>query len=157
MEGKQSISTRIVDYLKENQVLFDQVNHPSAGSAEDYRQTMGTRLEQQAKALFIRVKHKNTKGFVIVAIQAQKKAEFDLIRGLLGAAEVRLGTAEQLLETTGCSYGELPPLGKIFGVPLLMDRKLLTEEKIYFNAGALNFSVIMDPHELLRIEEPLLF
>jgi prolyl-tRNA editing enzyme YbaK/EbsC (Cys-tRNA(Pro) deacylase) len=39
----------------------------------------------------------------------------------------------------------------------MMDRQLLIEEKIYFNAGALNFSIIMNPVELVRIEEPILF
>jgi Ala-tRNA(Pro) deacylase len=157
LEERRGVSGRIVKYLEENNVTFEQVTHSSAGSAEEYKQTMGTRLEQQAKALFVRVKNKNSKGFVIVAIQAQKKADFDLVRRLSGAAEVRLGNAEQLKEATGCSYGELPPLGKIFSLPLMMDRELLTEEKIYFNAGALNFSIIMNPVELVRIEEPVLF
>ncbi|MDP9047821.1 MAG: hypothetical protein M3N14_06770 [Bacteroidota bacterium] len=122
----ESVSDRIVNYLKENEIPFEQISHPPAGSVEEYRQTMGTRLEQQAKALFIRFKNKNSKGFAIAAVQAQKKADLKQIGHLLGALEVRLGTLDQLEKITGCRYGELPPLGKIFSVPLLMDKELLT-------------------------------
>jgi Ala-tRNA(Pro) deacylase len=153
----KSVSDKIVKYIEANKAVFEKVNHPPAGSVEEYRQTIGTRLEQQAKALFICFKNKDSKGFAIVAIQAQKKADLTLIRHLLEAREVRLGSREQLQEVTKCSYGELPPLGKIFSVPLLMDRELLTEEKIYFKAGALDFSIIMSSAELVRLEEPILF
>ena len=153
----ESIPQRIVLYLEAARVPFEKIDHPSAGSAEEYRQTMGTRLEQQAKALFLRVKNKNSKGFAIAAIQAQKKADLKLLAHLLSALEIRLGTREQLEQTTGCTYGELPPLERIFSVPLMMDKDLLTEENIYFNAGSLTFSIVMRPSDLMRLEEPVLF
>jgi Ala-tRNA(Pro) deacylase len=151
------VSTRIVEYLKKYNVPFEQLTHPSAGSAEEYRKTMGTRLEQQAKALFIRFKKTGGKGFAVATIQAQKKVDLNFMCKLLGAREVKLGTLEQLQEVTGCNYGELPPMGKLFAVPLLMDRELLNEPKIYFNAGSLRFSITMDPAELVKLEQPILF
>jgi Ala-tRNA(Pro) deacylase len=154
MEG---IPQRIVLYLEAARVPFEKINHPSAGSAEEYRQTMGTRLEQQAKALFLRIKNKNSKGFAIAAIQAQKKADLKLLAHLLRVLEIRLGTKEQLEQITACTYGELPPLGRIFSVPLIMDKDLLSEENIYFNAGSLTFSIVMSPSDLMRLEEPILF
>jgi Ala-tRNA(Pro) deacylase len=75
----------------------------------------------------------------------------------LQAKEVRLGIKEQLEQVTGCSYGELPPFGKFFSLPLLMDRDLLLEEEIYFNAGSLTRSLVINPLDLQRIEEPILF
>jgi Ala-tRNA(Pro) deacylase len=48
-------------------------------------------------------------------------------------------------------------LGKLFSVPLLMDKELLTEEKVYFNAGSLTFSIVLNPTQLFKIEEPILF
>ena len=154
MEG---IPQRIIAYLEAGRVSFEKIDHPSAGGVEEYRQTLGTRLEQQAKALFLRVKYKNSKSFAIAAIQAQKKADLNLLTRLLGALEIRLGTKEQLEEITGCTYGELPPLGKIFSVPLLMDKDLLLEQKIYFNAGSLTFSIVMSASDLISLEEPILF
>jgi Ala-tRNA(Pro) deacylase len=153
----KNVPEEIVAYLTANGVAFERINHPAADSAESYQKTLGTRLEQQAKALFVRFKKTGTKGFVVVAIQAQKKADLDLVRRLIHANEVRLGTKEQLVETTGCGYGELPPFGKIFSLQLVMDKDLLNEEKIYFNAGSLTFSITMNPNDLVRLEDPILF
>ena len=151
------IDKKIVEYLKSHHAKFEQVHHAPAGSVEEYQKTLGTRLEQQAKALFIRFKRTGSKGFVVATMPANKKADLNQIRKELVANEVRLGTKEQLEETTGCTYGELPPLGKFFSLPLLMDKGLLSEEKIYFNAGSLSFSIIISPEEIVRIEEPVLF
>jgi len=148
---------RITNYLRQNEVPFRSIDHPSAASAEEYQRTLGTRLEQQAKALFIRYKKSNTKGFAIVALAAQKKADMENVRRLLFAKEVRLGTAEQLKEVTGCGYGELPPFGKMFSVTLLFDKDLLNEKEIYFNAGKLTSSIILNPVDLIKVEEPVLF
>jgi Ala-tRNA(Pro) deacylase len=152
-----SVSQKIVDYLKLHAIPHQSIHHPAAASVLEYQQTLGTRLKQQAKALFVRYKRSNTKGFAIVAIQAQKKLNLDVVCKLLHAKEARLGTHEQLLETTGCNYGELPPLGKIFSLTLLMDKELLKEDKIYFNAGSLTFSIILNPVLLAACEEPILF
>jgi Ala-tRNA(Pro) deacylase len=150
------VSQKIVDYLKLHAIPHQSIHHAAAASVLEYQQILGTRLEQQAKALFIRYKG-NAKDFAIVAIQAQKKLDLDMVCKLLHAKEARLGAHEQLLETTGCNYGELPPLGKIFSLTLLMDKELLKEDKIYFNAGSLTFSIILNPVLLAAFEEPILF
>ncbi len=153
----KNVPEEITTYLTANGVAFERITHPAADSAESYQKTLGTRLEQQAKALFVRFKKTGAKGFVIVAIQAQKKADLELIRRLIHANEVRLGTKEQLAEITGCGYGELPPFGKIFSVQLVMDKDLLNEEKVYFNAGSLTSSIVLNPNEIVRLEDPILF
>jgi hypothetical protein len=74
-----NVTDKIIKYLELNKVSFKGITHASAASAEEYRQTMGTRLEQQAKALFVQFRNLEISGFAIIAIQAQKKADFDLI------------------------------------------------------------------------------
>jgi Ala-tRNA(Pro) deacylase len=97
------------------------------------------------------------KSFAILALQAQKRADLEGATRLLNASGVRLGTAEQLAEVTGCQFGELPPHGRCFGVPLLFDRALTAESLIYYNAGDLSRSIEVDPADLVRIEDPILF
>jgi Ala-tRNA(Pro) deacylase len=150
-----AVTQRVVDYLAAENVEFRVIEHNPAGSAEEYHEVLGTRYEQQAKAIFLRFKRPGEKGFAILAIQAQKRADLEKVRRLLDAREARLGTVEQLREATGCEFGELPPSGKIFDLQLLFDTDLLTEDEIYFNAGDLGVSIALDPKELERIEEPI--
>ena len=68
----KNVSDKVVQYLEGNNAAFEQITHSSAGSAEEYRQTMGTRLEQQAKALFVRFKKQDSKGFVLLPFKPKK-------------------------------------------------------------------------------------
>jgi Ala-tRNA(Pro) deacylase len=151
------IFNKIIGYLNEHGIAHQIIKHAAAGSVEEYQRTMNTRLQQQAKALFVRFKKAQSKGFAIVALPGNRKADLTLICNLLHAREVRLGTSEQLQQVTGCRYGELPPMGKVFGLPLLMDKALLNEERIYFNAGTLTASVILNPKSIVDSEQPILY
>ena len=149
------VTRQVEDYLRRENVDFRVIEHERAGSAEEYHQVLGTRYEQQAKSVFLRFRRHGEKGFAVLAIQAQKRADLEKVARLLDAREARLGTVEQLREATGCGFGELPPFGKIFGLPLLLDADMLSEDTIYFNAGDLGISIALDPMELERIEQPI--
>lgn len=144
----------IIGYLSDNGVDYERIEHQPAASAEEYHQTLGTRYEQQAKSIFLRVRRDGVKSFAILAIQAQKRADLVRVAELLGAREVKLATKEQLAQQTGCSFGELPPLGRLYGVPLLFDTDMLAEEAIYFNAGDLSVSLRVSPKALVELEQP---
>ncbi len=151
------VSEKIVAYFQQHNVAYEGITHPPAASAQDYQKILGTQLQQQAKSLFVRYKKSGERGFAVVTLQAQKQADLEKIRDLLGATSVKLAVKQQLAEHTGCAFGELPPLGKPFDVQLLMDTDLLAEKKVYFNAGRLDYSIAVDPKEIQRLEAPILF
>ena len=150
------VQEHITRYLDSHGVSYRLVEHAPAGSADEYHEVLETRYEQQAKALLLRVKRNRQKSFAVVTLQAQKRLEFERAARLLHAREVRLATDEQLLEVTGCRSGELPPFGKPFDTPLLFDSELTNESEIYFNLGSLSLSMVLDPAQIVRLEDPLL-
>jgi Ala-tRNA(Pro) deacylase len=58
---------------------------------------------------------------------------------------------------TGCEFGELPPVGGLFGPSLLFDQALLAEEELYFNAGSLTSSMVVSPRALHALERPIAY
>jgi prolyl-tRNA editing enzyme YbaK/EbsC (Cys-tRNA(Pro) deacylase) len=108
-----SDTDRLREYFDQNEVPYRLIEHRAAGSADEYHEVLGTRYEEQAKALFLRHKGRDGNGFATLALQAQKRADLRRVRSLLGARELRLGTRDQLRETTGCDFGELPPVGRL--------------------------------------------
>jgi Ala-tRNA(Pro) deacylase len=114
-----SVTDRLREYFDQNEVPYRLIEHSAAGSADDYHEVLGTRYEEQAKAVFLRHKGRAGRGFATLALQAHKRADLQRVANLLGAREVRLGTRDQLRETTGCDFGELPPIGRLFGITLL--------------------------------------
>jgi len=153
----ESVKTKILDYLKSNDCFFNEINHKPAASAEEYHNELGTRYEQQAKALFVRYKKPGFKSYAIIAIQAQKKCDLNEVKRMLNAAEIRMADVSQLRTETGCEFGQLPPFGKPFGFKLVMDNDLINEDLIYFNCGDLSFSLSMDPKIIQKIEDPIVF
>ena len=48
-------------------------------------------------------------------------------------------------------------MGKLFSVQLLLEADLLNEQEIYLNAGRVDVSFVIDPRELQRVENPIVF
>lgn len=147
----------IQSYLDNKQVDHTAITHEPAASADEYHAILGTAYEQQAKALFIQYKKAGQKHFAILAIQSQKRADLKKVAQLLDASSARLGTIDQLTQVTGCHFGELPPLAGLFKLTMLLDKDLLAEHEIYFNAGSLSTSIKLNPSNLAAIENPVLY
>jgi Ala-tRNA(Pro) deacylase len=150
-----SVAERLREYFDDHGVAYRVIEHEPAASAEEYHAVLGTRYEQMPKAVFLRYRGKDRNGFAILALQANKRADLERVTRLLDARDGRLGTREELREATGCGFGELPPVGGLFGLPLLFDRDLLTEDVVYFNAGSLTTSMAVDPNALAALEQPI--
>jgi Ala-tRNA(Pro) deacylase len=152
-----SVAERLRNYFDDQGVAYRLIEHEPAGSAVEYHAVLGTPYEQMPKAVFLRFRRKDSKGFAILALQADKRADLPRVARLLDARDVGLGSREQLREATGCDWGELPPVGRLFGLPLLFDQDLLSEDELYFNAGSLTMSMAVRPKALEALERPILY
>jgi Ala-tRNA(Pro) deacylase len=150
-----SVTDRPREYFDQNEVPYRLIEHRAAASADEHHAVLGTRYEEQATAVFLGHKGRDGRGFATLAVQAQRRADLRRVTSLLGAREVRLGTRDQLRETTGCDVDELPPVGRLFRIPLLFDEDLLQYEEIYFNAGSLTVPMAADPRAIDALEQAI--
>lgn len=147
---------KIIEHLREHRVPYEEVSHKPVGRTEEYRSALGTRLEQQVKCLLVRVKGGGTDEYLLAAIPASKQLDFEKVKVATGMKRAGLADKSKLKELTNCDFGELPPIASIFGLRLLFDEDLLSEERVYFNAGRLDRSLIVSPEDLVRIEKPIM-
>jgi Ala-tRNA(Pro) deacylase len=55
---------------------------------------------------------------------------------MFGTHRVRLATEEELAQLfPDCEVGAMPPLGTLYGLPVYVDRSLIRDEEILFEAG----------------------
>jgi Ala-tRNA(Pro) deacylase len=149
-----SVAEKLREYFDDHGVRYRIIGHEAAASADEYHAILGTRYEQMPKAIFLHYQGEDRKGFAILALQAHKRADLERVRRVLNARDVRLGSRHELREVTGCGFGELPPVGGVFGLPLLFDQDLLAEDELYFNAGSLTASMVVRPRALAALERP---
>ena len=147
---------KLKQFYVDNHVPFCEIDHAPGASAEEYHNALGCRYEQQLKCLLVKVYETGNEHFVMVTIPALKRADFEKIKQLFNAKKVRGATLDELRQVTGCEYGEVPPAGKIFNIKLLMDKDFLNEQEAYMNAGVVTKSFIVNPQDLVRIEEPIM-
>ncbi len=125
---------------------YREIEHPPAASALEYHGIVGSRLEQQAKALLLRrYRADGGKDYLVYALPGNAEADLDALQRATGSSRLRLATRAELSEQTGCRFGELPAVGSVFGCELVLDERLLHEPELYFNAGRLDRSFVIEP------------
>lgn len=149
------MAQRLRAYFDDHGVAYRIIAHKAAASADEYHDVLGTRYAQMPKAIFLRYQDKDGKRFAILALQAHKRADLHRVGRLLNVRDVRLGSRDELRDVTGCEFGELPPVGRLFGLPLLLDQDLLLEDLLYFNAGSLTESMVVRARALQALEQPI--
>jgi threonyl-tRNA synthetase len=143
----------LIQLLSDKSVKYQYIEHKECATADEYHEVLGTKYEEQAKALFLKYKTEGQKHYLVFAIPAQKKADLKSVAKILNVKEVKMATKEELLEVTGCNFGELTPIASLFGLKLLLDEDFLGLENIYFNAFRLDGSIKMNPSDLSLTED----
>ena len=152
----EAVYTKVKNYFISNNVVFKEIQHSPGATAEEYHIAVGCKYEQQAKCLLVRIKGQENKYYSIVVIPAQKRLDLENLKNVLNAKELRMANKDELKNVTGCNFGEVPPLGKIFNIKLIMDKDFLNEKEIYMNAGKVNVSFITSPLDIQKIESPMM-
>lgn len=152
----KEVYSKIKTYFSQNNLQYKEITHTSGATAEEYHNAVGCRYEQQAKCLLVRVKGTEGKYYLIVTLPAQKRLDLNALKTSLNAKEIRMANKDELKQVTGCNFGEVPPLAKIFGIKMAMDKDFLNEKEIYMNAGKVDVSFIINPLEIQKSESPVM-
>ncbi|MDP3917775.1 MAG: YbaK/EbsC family protein [Candidatus Woesebacteria bacterium] len=148
--------SKIINLLKENDLWFETFEHEAVRTSEEAAKTRtGYSLKQGAKALIVRVKKSSEKYFAMLVVPADQKFDNVKVKKLLTAKDIRFATREEVKEITGgIDFGGVPPFGNIFGLKVISDPSLFSNEKIVFNAGDRRFSIAMMSKDYKMLVKP---
>lgn len=153
------VTEKITGILTERNCWFETFEHePVRTSEEASKVRTGYTADQGAKAIIARVKKAGEgKIFVMFVLQGSKKFDTAKIKEQFGLSDIRFALEEEVFKITdGVLPGGVPPFGNIFGLKVYVDRGLLQNEKIVFNAGDRSFSVGMKSADYVNIVNPLI-
>jgi len=123
---------RLEQYLREQDVPFQVQHHPEVFTAQEVAASEHVSGKQFAKVVMVLADGK----LIMLALPAPKHVNLTNLKALLGAKDVRLATEEEFgLRFPGCDVGAMPPIGKLYDVPLYIDAGLAAGETIRFQAG----------------------
>lgn len=149
-----TILDRIRDHLRSRSIDFKEVHHAPTFTSEESATARGEDLRIGGKALLM----KTGDVFRLFVLSASLKADSALIREKFGIKKTRFATADELKQLTGLVPGSVPPFGHpILPFELYADTSVTTNEKIAFNAGSLEDSIILRVDDWLRAANPEVF
>ncbi len=139
----------ITDFLDGAGVAYEVVEHPTVLSANAEARATGQSPEVVAKTVVLH----DGLVYAIAAIPASRRLDLHKLRELLGASrQLRLATeAEIASDFPTLEVGAVPPFGPMVPAAAVIDRELLTHERILCPAGDHRHSVLVDPREVVRV------
>jgi prolyl-tRNA editing enzyme YbaK/EbsC (Cys-tRNA(Pro) deacylase) len=145
---------QIRELLRSKGVEFREVHHAPTYTSEDSAKARGEDLRTGGKALLM----KTGDVFRLFVLSASLKADSAAIREKFGVKKIRFATADELKELTGLVPGSVPPFGApILPFELYADESILANEKIAFNAGSLEDSIILRVEDWMAAAQPEVF
>jgi len=145
-EGETEVTRKVTEYLQSRGIPFEKLEHAPVTTSDAASGARGSRLAQGAKAIIVKADEK----YYHLIISAAERVDNNKLRKILQTRRVRFANSEELLELTGCQPGAVPPFGNLFGLSVLMDDAILSEETVYFNCGSHTVSLRMSREDLAK-------
>jgi Ala-tRNA(Pro) deacylase len=141
----------VQSYLGEMGVNYHLSHHSTAYTAQDLAATEHIPGRQVVKSVVVRADGR----YVVCALPASYRVDLNELREQLQASDVSLVEEEKLRELfPDCELGAEPPIGRIFGLPTMMDESLLSDEKVIFSAGTHTDAITMSLADYRRAAQP---
>ncbi len=180
-----AVSKKIINYLESNKVKYDLVEHRQVYTAWDLSQTLHISPSSVAKTVIIKFKNKvpaiailpadknlDFKKISNIAFDSVKKIEKKLAKYdlkdivplewnwpnsmLKGKSyDAKFASEKWIKEKITKKPASVPPFGKMYKMPVFMDKKLIKEKYIYIPSGDFRVSIKISPKQYVKLESPI--
>ena len=141
---------KIKAFLDQNYVSYEFKEHEPVRTSEEAAAARGEDIRIGAKALLLKAGNK----FIMVVLSAAKRINSKELKRILGVKSLRFATPDEVKEKTGCEAGGVPPFPNIFGIDLLVDKSVVENEYMAFNAGERTKSLRIKTQDYLKLLKP---
>ena len=142
---------KLLEYLDENGIDFDFLEHPQVYGAEDVARAVGFPRRAFAKTVLVKLD-----GLMATAVvPASFKINFNLLRDASGADTISLALEEEFAARfPDCELGAMPPFGNLYDMMVYVDSHLSVVDIITFNAGTHTETITMAFTDFERLATP---
>lgn len=139
------------EYLDEQGVRYELSRHVPTYTSQELAAAEHVPGKQVIKPVVVRADGE----YLMCALPASHRVDLGELRDQLHADEIRLADEATLLRLfPGCELGAEPPIGRLFGLPTLMDESLTRDDRVTFQAGSHQEAVTMTLAEYRRVAQP---
>lgn len=139
----------ITDYLAAHHVRHEVLEHEEARTARAEARAVDRPPRQVAKTVVLH----DGAAYLLAVIPASERLDLAKVRYVLGASrQLRLATeSEMASDFPGIEVGATPPIGPLFPIAELVDRRLLEADAVVCAAGDHRHSLVLAPRDIVRL------
>lgn len=147
------VTSKVKEFLERTDIHYRNINHPLAFTAQETAASIHIKGKEFAKTVMIRIDGQ----LAMAVLPASQKIDFELLKSILDAHEVRLCTETEFRNKfPDCEAGAMPPFGKLYDMDVYMAKSLLNNKEIFFNAGSHTDAIELTMDEFNRIVNPII-
>ena len=143
----------LLKYLNLSGVQYQVISHVPAYSAQSVALAAHVPDRYLAKTLLVRADEQ----YWMAVLRADCHFNQKMLKHALEAKHVSLATEEELaVFFPDCEVGAMPPFGKLYALPVVVDKALVEDDEIVFNACTHSQSVKMKFDAYQRLVRPII-
>lgn len=147
------ISSKIKKFLDTKGVKYDIIEHKKVFTAFDKSQTLKLPEKIIVKTLVMKI----DKNICLAAIPANRILDLKTFKKITKSKKVSFVSEKNIKQKLkGIKVGAIPSLGSLWNIKTCFDKNLLKEKKIIMSGGSYNFSIMLSPSQLKKIEPKLI-
>ncbi len=149
----KTCSERLKEYLNEQRAYFEVQEHRQVYTMQEVAAVLHEKGEHVAKVFIASVDGKP----VMLVLPATRHVDLERVRLLWKAAEARRAREFEFAQLfPDCEVGAMPPFGNFYQVPVILDRSLVDETFIVFQAGTHHTTIKLAMSDYQRLVNPLI-
>ena len=144
---------RLKQYLTDQHVYFEVQEHRQVYTMQEVAAALHEKGEHVAKVFIAAVDGRP----VMLVLPAPAQVDLDKVRALLKAKEARRAREFEFAQLfADCDVGAMPPFGHFYQVPVYIDRSLVDEPYIVFQAGTHHTTMKIAMSDYQRLVSPVI-
>jgi Ala-tRNA(Pro) deacylase len=148
-----AINERVMRLLEQHKVEYEVLPHREAYTSQEVAETVHVKGCRVAKVVVAR---EPSGSYLMLVVPATCKVDLALLSRQTGRAGTMLAHEEELQRLfPDCELGAMPPFGRLYGMPMYLDRCFRRSPEILFQAGNHHEVVRMDLEDFLELARPL--
>jgi Ala-tRNA(Pro) deacylase len=157
-KAKTKLPEKVVKYLEKAGVPHEILEHKTVYTAYDAASTMRRKLEEIAKSLLVVA----NKDYYLIIVPADHNLDFGKLNAFLTKQSgkdyktVKIPGEKIMAEVFKIKAGTLSAFGKLYNLPVMMDKTMTRVKKGVFSSGSFNHSVEMAVDDFARMENAVL-
>jgi Ala-tRNA(Pro) deacylase len=145
-----SCAQRLREFLDSHASTYVLIKHARAFTAQEIAASVHVPGREMAKTVVVRTEQ----GLALVVLRAQDHVNLGRVGRELGGSAVLASESEFGIAFPDCEVGAMPPFGKLYQLPTLVDREITKDEEIVFNAGTHTDVLRMRYEDYARLVKP---